>query len=88
MVIQRYVQSDERNSVINPINVRQLCDRSFGNVTFVGAHDSYAVSSINREPGSGFLASIAWNDLYPKLPQTRTKMVYFRLMHVYSLSHS
>ncbi|KAI0937269.1 hypothetical protein AcW1_001291 [Taiwanofungus camphoratus] len=25
----------------------ELCDRSFGNVTFVGAHDSYAVSSIN-----------------------------------------
>ncbi|EED80483.1 predicted protein [Postia placenta Mad-698-R] len=25
----------------------QLCDRSYGNVTFVGAHDSYAVSSTN-----------------------------------------
>lgn len=26
-----------------------LCDRSFGNVTFVGAHDSYAVGVNNRE---------------------------------------
>lgn len=27
-----------------------LCNRSFGNVTFVGAHDSYAVGVNNREP--------------------------------------
>ncbi len=26
----------------------QLCDRSFGNVTFVGAHDSYAVGTKSR----------------------------------------
>ena len=26
-----------------------LCSRSFGNVTFVGAHDSYAVGVNNRE---------------------------------------
>ena len=26
----------------------QLCDRSFGNVTFVGAHDSYAVGTNSR----------------------------------------
>ncbi|KZT74978.1 PLC-like phosphodiesterase [Daedalea quercina L-15889] len=34
-----------RASVCNGYS--ELCDRSFGNVTFVGAHDSYAVSSIN-----------------------------------------
>lgn len=27
----------------------KLCDRSYGNVTFVGAHDSYAVGVNNRE---------------------------------------
>lgn len=26
----------------------ELCSRSFGNVTFVGAHDSYAVGVNNR----------------------------------------
>jgi len=26
----------------------ELCDRSFGNVTFVGAHDSYAIGVNNR----------------------------------------
>ena len=25
----------------------ELCDRSFGNVTFVGAHDSYAIGANN-----------------------------------------
>lgn len=29
--------------------IAQLCDRSYGNVTFVGAHDSYAVGVNNRE---------------------------------------
>jgi hypothetical protein len=27
----------------------QLCDRSYGNITYVGAHDSYAVGVNNRE---------------------------------------
>ena len=27
----------------------ELCNRSFGNVTFVGAHDSYAIGVNNRE---------------------------------------
>lgn len=45
-------------------NVRrlQLCDRSFGNVTFVGAHDSYAVgTNSGQSRGAHFSLS-----LYPR----------------------
>jgi len=39
--------SVKRNTTSTCNGHAELCDRSYGNVTFVGAHDSYAVSSTN-----------------------------------------
>lgn len=43
-----FALSAKRQSTPSTCNgYSQLCDKSFGNVTFVGAHDSYAVSTVN-----------------------------------------
>lgn len=36
-----------------------LCNRSYGNVTFVGTHDSYAVGVNNRKSLSRFPTAVA-----------------------------
>ncbi|KAH9950903.1 PLC-like phosphodiesterase [Amylocystis lapponica] len=40
----------------------ELCDRSFGNITFVGAHDSYAVSSVNIAANQDYNVTQQLND--------------------------
>jgi len=40
----------------------ELCDRSFGNVTFVGAHDSYAVSTTNLAANQDYNVTQQLND--------------------------
>lgn len=35
--------------IVGDLSSPQFCDRSYGNITFVGAHDSYAVGVNNGE---------------------------------------
>lgn len=41
----------------------QFCDRSYGNISFVGTHDSYAVGTNNRESDDIVQAAIILNIL-------------------------
>lgn len=43
----------------------ELCDRTFGNVTFVGAHDSYAIGVNNGMPMHSYLIQSCSRSHYP-----------------------
>jgi len=57
-------------------NIPQLCNRGYGNVSFVGAHNSYAVGVDNREYLNSKRSAKNLTKPFGQLQQTRTMMVW------------
>ena len=73
-VMQRYADLAFGDSAGRSISGQQLCSRSYGNITYVGAHNSYAVGVGNRKFRNSILL-LRLLDYVMQYSQTRTMTV-------------